>query len=80
MEKVYVIGAASIETAKAALGLKEDVEIICITSVEDIPFSERIKLTAPKIERIHELSMIPKTTCFDDNKKANHKKPYKFHK
>jgi hypothetical protein len=90
MEKVFVIGAGTgvdaIEKAKKILALKEDIEIICVESMEDIPFNERIKSDPSLIQQIHQFSasqIIPVMPYFDDfkdKKRKGHERPYKYHR
>lgn len=88
MKKVFVIGAGigtdAIETAKKVLDLKDDVEIICVENMEDIPLKERIKSDPSVIQQIHKFSApreIPLMPYFHtDKKKKGHERPYKFHR
>jgi hypothetical protein len=88
MKKVFVIGAGTgldaIEKAKKVLELKGEVEIICVESMEDIPFNERIKSDPSVIQQIHKFSappIIPVMPFFETGKeKKGHERPYKFHR
>jgi cysteine synthase len=88
MKKIYVVGVgtglSAVGKAKEILELKEDVEIICVGSRDDIPFKERLKSDPSIIREIHKFSapqMLPAPTYFDTNKKIKgHQRPYKFHK
>jgi len=87
MKKVFVIGAGTglyaIEKAKKLLQLKEEVEIICVESMENIPLSERVKSDSSVIQKIHEFKASPKiyvAPYFHDKKKKGHERPYKFHR
>ncbi len=87
MKKVFVIGAGTgldaIEKAKKVLELKGEVEIICVESMEDVPFSERLKSDPSVIQQIHELKAPPiiQVPYFEtDKKRKGHERPYKFHR
>ena len=88
MKKVFVIGAGTgldaIEKAKKVLELKGEVEIICVESIEDVPFNERLKSDPSVIQQIHKFSappILPEMTFYDTNKKRKgHERPYKFHR
>ena len=87
MKKVFVIGAGTgldaIEKAKKVLELKEDVEIICVESMEDVPFKERLKSDPSIIQQIHKLEALPKFEIpfiETDKKRKGHERPYKFHR
>lgn len=87
MKKVFVIGAGTslvaIEKAKKVLELKDDVDIICVESLEDIPFNERLKSDPSVIQQIHEFStppILPSMTYFNDKKRKGYERPYKFHR
>jgi len=90
MKKVYVIGAGiglnAIETAKKVLEIKEEVEIICVENMEDVPPSDRIKSDVSTIRQIHNYYSAPPilpSIYFDDidePKRKGHERPYKFHR
>lgn len=88
MEKVFVVGVGTgldaIEKAKKVLELKGDVEIICVETIEDIPFSERVKSVGSSIMEIHKYSAPPflpvMTYEHIDKKKKGHERPYKYHR
>ncbi len=87
MKKVFVIvagtGLDAIEKAKKTLELKGEVEIICVESMKDIPFNERIKSDPSVIQQIHEINALPKIEVapyFDDKKRKGHERPYKYHR
>ena len=87
MKKVFVIGAGTgsdaVEKAKKILKLKDEVEIICVESMEDIPFNERIKSDPSVIQQIHEFKPFLKMEVvpyFDDKKRKGHERPYKYHR
>ena len=87
MKKVLVIGAGNgldvIEKAKKTLELKGEVEILCVESMKDIPFNERIKSDPSVIQQIHEFKALPKIEVapyFDDKKRKGHERPYKYHR
>lgn len=85
MKKIYVIGIGAgieaIEKAKKILELKEEAEIICVESMDEIPINKRLKSDST-IQQIHKLSapkIIPYTTFFEDKKRKGHERPYKYH-
>jgi hypothetical protein len=87
MKKVFVIGAGTgleaIEKAKKVLELKEDVEIICVESMEDVPFKERLKSDPSIIQQIHKFKALPKFEIpfiETDKKRKGHERPYKYHR
>ena len=89
MKKVFVIGAGTgldaIEKAKKVLELKGDIEIICVESMEDVPFNERIKSDPSVIQQIHKFTnprlAEPYVPYFEtDKKRKGHERPYKFHR
>jgi cysteine synthase len=87
MKKVFVIGAGTgldaIGKAKKVLELKGDVEIICVESVNDVLFKERLKSDPSIIQQIHELKALPnfEMPFIETNKKRKgHERPYKFHR
>lgn len=88
MKKVFVIGAGigagAIETAKKVLELKDDIEIVCVESMDDIPLRERIKSDPSVVQQIHKFSApreIPQTPYFyADEKRKGHERPYKYHR
>lgn len=88
MKKVFIIGAGTgldaIEKAKKLLELKGVIEIICVESMEDVPFNERLKSDPSVIQQIYKISSPPilsPITFFDaDKKRKGHERPYKFHR
>jgi len=87
MKKVFVIGAGTgldaLEKAKRVLELKEDIEIICVESMEDVPFKERLRSDPSIIQQIHEFKaqpLLPSMTYFDDKNRKSHQRPYKYHR
>ena len=83
MKKVYIIGAEkspdAIESARKICELSEDVEIVLVESIEDVPLSERIK-AIPQIHKITAIPRLPDIEYVDAKKKNNHIRPYKFHR
>lgn len=88
MKKVYVIGAGcglnAIGKAKKVLELKEEVEIICVEKMEDVPFKERLKSDPSIIQQIYEFKappIIPVMPYIDtDKNKKGYERPYKYHR
>ena len=84
MKKVYVIGAGSgseaIEEARKILEIKEDIEIICVKDMDDIPLKEQLSSDPSVIQKVYEFKAPPLITYFDDKKRSGHERPYKFHK
>jgi hypothetical protein len=86
MKKVYVIGAGSGQDAgkraREVLELKEEVEIICVESIEDIPFGERAKSDPSSIRQIFEIKAPPilPISYVIGNKKKKHERPYRYYK
>jgi hypothetical protein len=83
--KVFVIGAGSTEIARKVLEIEQqDIEIVLVNSIEDIPLEERAIGNNPNIQEIIKFSApppLPQLTSFIDNKgKKGHQRPYKFHK
>jgi hypothetical protein len=84
MKKVFVIGAGTgldaIEKAKKFLELKEDVEIICVESIEDVPLPERLNSDLSEIHKFSAPPILSSLTYFDDKKRKGYERPYKYHR
>jgi hypothetical protein len=88
IKKIYIIGAgsgkASIEKVKRDLKLKEDIKIILVESMEEIPLEDRLNSNPSIIQQIHKFSAHPilrPITYYNDNKKRKgHERPYKYHR
>lgn len=90
MKKAFIIGSVSdlaIERIKLGLGLKEDVEIICVESIEDVPIQERLKYAGSHIHDIHtlkkleeDIKLLPSIHYAEDKKRKGHERPYKYHR
>lgn len=87
MKTIFVIGAGTgltaIENAKKVLELKQDIDIICVESMEDVPFKERLKSDPSIIQQIHKFTappLLPQMTCFDDKNRKSHRRPYMYHR
>jgi hypothetical protein len=88
MKKIFVIGAGTdpdaIERAKKILELKDDVEVVCVKTIEDVPPDERFKQCTPAVQEIYKISappVLPPMTFFDKGKKKKgHERPYKYHR
>ena len=82
--KVYVIGAESPEIAKKILEIEQqDIEVILVNSIDDIPLEQRFKSDAPIVQEIFTISapkQLPELIRFDNKGKIGHQRPYKFHK
>lgn len=86
MTKVYVIGylKGDIESIRIAANIPENTEIVCISSVEEIPIEERLNPGLKQVG-IHQLTLCENTPNPIHWEKPNKKikgyeRPYKFHK
>lgn len=86
MRKVYVIGHIDhdVEMIRIAANIPTDVQVVCVSSVNDIPIEERMN---PRPLDAHKLTLAEKLPCPDlnycdvSNKKIKgHQRPYKFHR
>lgn len=85
MRKCFLIGAhvGPEHTAKAreVLSLPEDVQIICVSKVEDIPIEDRMQQIS-EMRRLNApppLLEIPQI-YWEKPKKKGHEPPYKYHR
>ena len=87
MKKVYVIVAGAGDDAKEkankVLELQDDVEIICVDSVQDIPIDER-SLIYNNVMEVHKFIARPLFTDIQyeyiPKKRKGHERQYKYHK
>ena len=86
MSKVYLIGTsiseAKVAEIRVAANIPTDTEVICVSSVEEIPIEER-PITRPL--EVHKLTLcekLPDPICWEKpNKKVKGwQRPYKFHR
>ena len=81
MSKVYVIGhfEGDIETIRVAANIPTDTEVICVSSVEEIPIGERPKDIVRN--NVYPIVNIPRfEPLFFPEKRKGHQRPYKFHR
>lgn len=88
MSKVYVIGhfEGYIETIRVAANIPTDAEVICVSSVEEIPIEERARQGLKQVG-IHQLTLhneelLPNPISWEKpyKKIKGHERPYKFHR
>ena len=73
-------GNAAINLIKASIE-NNDVKIIHVDSINEIPMNERIKLDVTNKENFQISAPHSQFDYFvDDKKKGGHKRPYKYHK
>lgn len=87
MRKVYVIGAENmdIEKIRRIISTPDNVEIICVKNMEEIPLEDRLKSDPSVIHQIHEFKtcpIVPATYSYFGTEKRvkGHERPYKFHR
>jgi len=85
-KKVYVIDRSGdfsyTEKLRELLGYSEDTEMICVQSMEDIPFEETIRSDRHNIMELHNYSMKPdiKFEPIFKDKHKGHERSYKYHR
>ncbi|MCE5332731.1 MAG: hypothetical protein LLF95_11415 [Bacteroidales bacterium] len=85
MSKVYLIGAhvgaGTYRNNKARFIKPVNAQVICVSSVEDIPIEDRMQ----QIAEVHSLKArsimdLPLIECANPDKRKSHERPYKFHR
>lgn len=90
MSKIYLVGIGKnidlnrLEEIIIAANMPVNAEVICVSSVEEIPIEERSN-SSLVIESVHKLTLcerIPDLICLEkpDEKIKGWQRPYKFHR
>lgn len=86
MRKVYVLGAgdSDIQKIREITSIPDNVEIVCISSMENIPIEEQFNSDIATVRQIHKFSAPPLLPLMPyistDRKTKGYERPYKFHK
>ena len=86
--KIYVIGAdhsgkASLEMLERIKAENPNLDIVSVSSIEDIPINDRIKLHSTGIYEFKCPPIVtPTLTCAEkfNKKRKGHERPYKYHR
>lgn len=83
-KKVYIIVdvGKTIEDVRSICNIPDNIELILIHSINDIPFADRNSEVIENIRSITEFNLIPPkyTELFIEKKPKNHIRSYKYHK
>lgn len=84
MNKVYVIGhlKGDIETIRVAANIPANTEIICVSSVEEIPIKERPSCLKQSVHKLTIPDRLPDPIYYEKpfKKVKGWQRPYKFHR
>lgn len=88
MSKIYVIGhfEGDIETIRVAANIPTDTEVICVSSVEEIPIEERARQTLKQTSihqlTLHDEGLLPNPISWEKpyKKRKGHERPFKYHR
>lgn len=85
MRKCFLIGAhvgpEHIAKAREVLSLPEDVQIVCVSKVEDIPIEDRMQqISEMRSLKAPPIMEIPQINWERPDKKKGHERQYKFHR
>lgn len=88
MKKIYVVGIGAGEFASTEMAMRlakehPHCEIVCISSIEEMPMEDRIKshsigIHTFKCHPINTVALID--TQKVDRKRKGHERPYKYHR
>jgi hypothetical protein len=79
MKTIFVIGKVEEIQARKILSVPDEIKIVIVDSMEDVPISERLSSITRSIYEIKAPPKIPEFH-YQDIPKQNHKRPYKYHR
>ena len=79
MRTIYVIGQVEEQVARKMLSVPDEIRIVMVNSMDDVPFSERLSSTSRSVFEIKAPPKLPELSYMKPPKQ-NHKRPYKYHR
>jgi len=79
MKTIYVIGKSTEIEARKILAVPNEIEIVMVNSMDDVPIEERLSSITRSIYEIKAPPKLPEL-AYIKPPKQNHKRPYKYHK